>query len=154
MTLRVSTKFKEQILGPVSFAAIFNMGKIEVYSGAQPANPDFAPTGTLLATVTNNGDTWVAGSSAGGLTFTQYGAFVAIGFGQNWRMKATVSGTAGWFRLVGSTTDPGQLSYSHPRLDGSIAATGSSQIILATTSLTAGDNIAVQQFTYTILPIS
>lgn len=153
MTLLVSTKFKEQILGTSSFASIFAMGKINVYSGAQPANPDSAPTGTLLATVTNNGDTWLPTTSAGGLTFTQYGAYVAIGVGQNWVLKGVANGTAGWFRLVGSTTDPGSLSYSFSRLDGSIA-TSNAQLVLASTAITSGQSTAVQQFTYTILPIS
>lgn len=154
MTLLVSTRFKELILGANSFAGIFNMGKIEVYSGAQPASPDFAPTGTLLATVTNNGDTWVAGSSAGGLTFAQYGAFVGIGAGQVWKMVVSATGTAGWFRLVGSATDARTLSYNLPRLDGSIAASGAAEITLATAALSAGQSITVQQFLYTILPIS
>jgi hypothetical protein len=146
VTLQVSTKFKELILGPTSFADIFAYGKIRVYSGVQPASADLAPTGTLLAEVTEDG-------AGGGLIFTQFGPYVVKSLSQDWRMLVSVSGLAGWFRLVGAAADTGEPTYFLPRIDGSIGESGA-DFTVAESTLTAGQSIAVQQFSYTIPPIT
>lgn len=153
MALQVSTKFKELILGANSFASIFNGGRILIYSGAQPTTADHAVQGTLLAQVTTDGDSWVQGG-AGGLVFEQYGAWVTKAVSAAWRLKATVAGTAGWFRLVAEATDPGTLSYSHARIDGAIGAGGTAvQMVLEDPVLTSSTNIPVQQFSFTFPPV-
>lgn len=50
MTVRLSTGARNGMAGRMGFAAMFNKGYINVYSGAQPANADAAATGTLLGT--------------------------------------------------------------------------------------------------------
>lgn len=52
MTLRYSTGAANHLAQHGSFKDAFNNGKIEIYSGAQPASADAAPTGTLLCTIT------------------------------------------------------------------------------------------------------
>lgn len=153
MTLRVSTKFKELILGPTAFETVFNGGRILVYSGSQPANADFAATGTLLGQITNEGQAWTAGGSAGGIEFARSGAWVTQAAAQSWRLVVTASGTAGWFRLVGKNADSGGASYAAPRIDGAIGTNGATELTLESTTLTAGQNIAVQQFLYTLPPL-
>lgn len=52
MTLRYSTGAANNMCGRSSFKDTFNNGRIEIYSGAQPATADAAVTGTLLCTIT------------------------------------------------------------------------------------------------------
>jgi hypothetical protein len=52
MTLRLSTAARDFINAAGSLKGAFQNGQIQIYSGAQPASADAAPTGTLLCTVT------------------------------------------------------------------------------------------------------
>lgn len=54
MTLRYSTGFRNHLAGGGSFKNAFQNGRIEIYTGSQPATADAAVTGTLLCTITNN----------------------------------------------------------------------------------------------------
>lgn len=153
MTLRVSTKFKELLIGPTAFESIFNGGRILVYSGTQPVNADLAAEGTLLGQITNEGQAWTPGGSAGGLQFSRSGAWVTQGVGQDWRLVVSASGTAGWFRLVGPDNDAGGTTYAVPRIDGVVGSNGATELTLDSTALTAGQSITVQQFLYTLPPL-
>lgn len=153
MSLQVSTRFKELLLGPNSFASIFEHGRILVYSGTQPISADAAATGTLLGTITAGGLGWAPGGSAGGLAFEQSGPFILRPATQPWRLTCTQSGIAGWFRLVGAAEDAGGLSYSHPRIDGAIGIGGDVEMTLLSTNLTSGLVYDIQQFVYTLPPI-
>lgn len=52
MTLRLSSAARNFIVQHGSLKKAFQNGKILIYSGAQPATADAAPTGTLLCTIT------------------------------------------------------------------------------------------------------
>ncbi len=52
MTIRLSTGLANNLAGPKGFGATFAGGIIEIRTGAQPADADYAPTGTLLGTAT------------------------------------------------------------------------------------------------------
>lgn len=52
MTLRISTGARNYALGGGSVKEALQGGQLMIYSGAQPASADAAPTGTLLATIT------------------------------------------------------------------------------------------------------
>ena len=52
MTLKYSTGLRSFMLEDGSFRQALNNGRIEIYSGAQPATADAAVTGTLLCTLT------------------------------------------------------------------------------------------------------
>lgn len=54
MTLRLSTGLRDFVNQQGSVKKALQNGQISIYSGAQPANADAAPTGTLLATITAN----------------------------------------------------------------------------------------------------
>lgn len=54
MTLRISTALRNAIQSAGSLKQALQGGRLKIYSGAQPATADSAPTGTLLATITNN----------------------------------------------------------------------------------------------------
>lgn len=52
MTIRLSTGARNHQLSGGSWRSAFNGGKLEIYTGAQPANADAAITGTKLVTIT------------------------------------------------------------------------------------------------------
>ncbi len=54
MALRYSTRARDFLNEGGSYKKAFQNGRIEIYTGAQPATADAAVTGTLLCTITNN----------------------------------------------------------------------------------------------------
>ena len=52
MTIRLSTGLRNHILSGGSWRSAFNGGKLEIYTGAQPASADTAPSGTKILTYT------------------------------------------------------------------------------------------------------
>ncbi len=75
-----------------AFGALFNSGKLQIRTGAQPADPDSAASGTLLCEI----DLPAApfnGSSGG--VITKLGTWSAI---------SVASGVAGWARFISSDT--------------------------------------------------
>lgn len=151
--IRVSTKFKEMILGPTSFESIFNGGRILVYSGAQPSSADNPPNGTLLGQITAGGVAWLADGAAGGLRFTRSGAYCIKDPDQSWIMTEGTVGVAGWFRLVGPSPDAGHLTYNLPRLDGSCNSVVGADFFVANGTFLVGRTVPIQQFVYTLPPI-
>lgn len=55
MTMRLSTGLRNFLAKEGSVNGALNNGLIEIYTGAQPATPDAAPTGTLLTVISNEG---------------------------------------------------------------------------------------------------
>jgi len=254
MTLRLSTAARDHINGAGSLKSAFQNGQIQIYSGAQPASADAAPTGTLLATITAGSNartaevlatgtvTLTAGSAGsvdavtvGGVaiidapvpfntdlaataaalaaainacrsvpdyTATSAGAVVTIsaprgmGAGANtlgvvasvttltattasmsggvsaanglkfgtssggviskldsqvWSGVAAASGTAGWFRFVGSVADTGAIdsTATQIRLDGAIATSGA-QLNMSSTAVTSGATQTIASFPITL----
>lgn len=54
MTLKFSTGARNFLAAKGSYKDAFQNGKVEIYTGSQPANADAAATGTLLCTITDN----------------------------------------------------------------------------------------------------
>lgn len=150
MTVNVSSNFKSRILGRESFADIFNGGRILLFSGPQPSSADNPQTGTFLGHVTERGNAWTPGGSAGGLNFVQSGVWAAHDPSQMWDLTVAAAGTASWFRLVGRLADDGNLSYAAPRIDGSVGSGGAVDMTLPTTALTMGYTTTLQQFLFTL----
>lgn len=153
MTARMSTNFKQRLLGGESFADIFGGGRICIYSGEQPATADAAVTGTRLAQVTENGAPWGAGGIAG-LRFAVSGEYVVKDPNQLWKLVGEAPGTAGWFRLHGPGADPGDLSYSAPRLDGTVGVAGGVELRVESIGITNTTFATLQQFLFSFFPPS
>lgn len=153
MTVRVSSGFKQAILGPAAFETIFNGGRILLFSGAQPASPDLAATGVLLGEITADGLPWIANGVQGGLRFARSGMWVLKDPAQAWRLRMIATGTAGYFRLVGKGLDSLDDSTIATRIDGAIGAGGAADLVLADTHLVAGSSTPVQSFLYSISPL-
>src|SRR5689334_5422362 len=54
MTLRASSGLRDFLENGGSLKQAFQGGRLKIYSGSQPSSADAAPTGTLLATITDN----------------------------------------------------------------------------------------------------
>lgn len=124
MAVLLSTGYCSAIFGPVSFDQIFKFGCIEIYSGAQPATADAAPTGTLLGRITRNGTAWTAGLEAGGLEFVRSGRYVLKPSDHTWTLTGIASGVAGWCRLRTNNNDLGGADLISPRIDGAVGLDG------------------------------
>lgn len=149
MTVKLSTGFRNALLNNQGFSEIFSAGVIAVYSGAQPATADNAPTGTLLGYITKDGATFVPGSPTNGLTWGAPEGGVIGKSDDNWRLTGLAAGTAGWFRLMGNAADNGLASTTLPRIDGAVATSGG-EINLTSLSIGIGSVTTIDNFTYTI----
>ena len=74
MALKYSTGARQFMAAHGSLRDMFQNGKIEIYSGAQPATADAAVTGTLLCTITDNSATRTAEVLAAGSVTLDTGA--------------------------------------------------------------------------------
>ena len=108
--------------------ALFTSGTIKIYSGAQPADPSVAPTGTLLATLTM--DATPVGAASGG-TASLNDLPLSV--------NAVATGTAGYYRIATS----GGTAIE----DGSCGTSGT-DMILSTTSLVSGVAVTITAATF------
>jgi hypothetical protein len=118
-----------------ALASHFNSAYLRIYSGTQPATPDTAASGTLLAELRFNSTAFPTVSGGGPLTANAITDDAA----------ADNTGTAAWFRIV-------EADGTTPILDGSVGTSGAN-LNFATVAFTAGTPIRVTSYTHT-LPIS
>lgn len=74
------------------FGSLFDGGTLEIYTGTQPADPNSAPSGSLLATIPIPNPAFAAPS---GGTVAKSGS---------WSVVATGTGTAGYARFISADT--------------------------------------------------
>lgn len=109
---------------------------IDIRSGAQPADPDTAASGTLLATLTFTDPAFGAATDAnpGGLitasTITS-------------DSSADATGTAGYFRIRATGTGADDVA------DGECGTSGS-DLNFNTTAITSGSTVSITSFTVTM----
>lgn len=107
-----------------------NSGTLKIYTGAQPASADDAPSGTLLVTINLPADAMAAAASG-----------VAAKSG-TWSGVAVADGTAGWFRFANSGATR--------NYDGSVTATGGGgDIELDDVSILTNQTVIISVFTIT-----
>lgn len=111
------------------FADLWDGGTIQIRSGTQPADPDSAASGTLLATVT--------------LPTPAFGAAVTgvVSKTGDWDGSAVASDTAGWARFInaGATMT----------FDVSVGEVGT-DLIIDDEDIVSGGLVTVTAFTFTI----
>jgi len=131
MTTQLSVSVRNARLDAIE-ATVGASAKLEIRSGAQPANCAAADSGTLLASMTLPSD-WMAAASSG-----------AKAMSGTWQdASADAAGTAGHFRIKdsGGTTC---------HLQGSVTATGSGgDLTLDNTNIAAGQSVSITSFTLT-----
>lgn len=119
--VRISTAVQNALLGgSQNLRQIMNFGVIELYSGDAPESADFAPSGTLLARVTRDGEPFTPGFNAHTLTLIHIPALNSLTRNpqQQWVVTPIESGTVGWWRWRNFAPDPGDFSTTHVRVDG------------------------------------
>lgn len=107
---------------------------LEIRSGSRPADPDTAPTGTVLASITLPADAFAVAASK------------AIAKAGTWQdASADATGTASWFRIKRSG-DAGTTNTTDKRLDGDVGTSGS-DLNLDTVSIVATQPVTITGFT-------
>lgn len=109
---------------------------IDIRSGAQPADPDTAASGTLLATLTFSDPAFTAATDA-----NPGGLLTASAITPDTSADAT--GTAGYFRIRATGTGADDVA------DGEIGTSGS-DLNMNTTSITSGSTVSITSFTVTM----
>lgn len=112
----------------IDLAALWDGGTIEIRTGTQPADPDSAASGTLLATI--NLPT-PAMSVTGGV----------ISKSGTWSGSAVATNTAGWARMINSGATRS--------LDMSVAESAA-DLIIDDDAVVSGGVVTVTSFTLTI----
>lgn len=127
-------------------ASQFAGGFIRLFSGAAPATPDMAETGTLLGIVTVNG------LGGAGLHFTASGAVLSKA-DETWLFRALATGTVGWFRVV-QPGDTGANDLTALRIDGSVGLPAdAADMTWESLAVTSGLPYTIDSFLYLIQPI-
>jgi len=143
MALKASTGCRNKLLDTNPFKTIFNLGFIEIYSGAEPASADAAATGTKLAKIGNGG-------SSTGVTFEAAAAngSIAKKSSETWEGPVLANGTAGYYRLV-AAGDDGTLSTTQARLQGSVGTSGA-DLNLSNLTLSQNGTQGIDYYTVTL----
>jgi hypothetical protein len=113
-----------------AFAPLANNGYIRIYSGAQPATPETAASGTLLAELRFNATAFGAAAA---------GVITANAITDD--SSADNTGTAGYFRALKS--DGTTALY-----DGSVGTSGA-ELNMSTTSIVAAAVVSITSLTIT-----
>ena len=151
MTVRLSTGFRDMILGTNAFRDLFEYGVIHVYTGSQPTSADNAATGTLLGKITEDAGAFTFGDTTNGLLFAAPDdGIIAKDGNQTWQLEGIADGTAGWARLMGNALDDEGASETLPRIDFSVGGS-SADLVLNNTSIATGAVTTIDQFRYRIL---
>lgn len=134
MAVRLSTSARNAIATAIVTLvdAGAGPGKIEIRTGAQPATPNTAATGTLLATVLMDDP-----SFTGPVT----GVITAAGFPNS--DPADADGAAGWFRILDSN--------NAAVIDGSCSGSGGGgDMVIDNPSLLTGQVFSINSLTVTM----
>lgn len=130
MTVQLGTTLRNNMLDQVE-STTGTSAKLQIRTGAQPANCAAADSGTLLCEITLPSD-WMAAASGG--TKAKSGT---------WQGTGAASGTAAHFRVkdsAGTTT----------HMQGSVTATGGGgDMTLDNTSIASAQTVTVNTFTLT-----
>jgi hypothetical protein len=129
-TFQIATSVRDALMDAIE-TSVGTAPTLKIRTGAAPANPAAADSGTVLASPVLPSD-WMAASSGG-----------VKAMSGTWQdASADATGTAGHFRIY----DSGGTC----RIQGDVTATGGGgAMTLDNTSLAAGQNFSVTQFTLT-----
>jgi hypothetical protein len=123
-----------------SFDDEINVGstaaEIDIREGAQPTDPDTAPSGTLLATLV------MSDPAFGGATDAGPGGLITAGAISD-DVSADDTGTAGYFRMRATGIGADDVA------DGECGTSGA-DLNFNTTSITAGSTVSITSFTVTM----
>lgn len=149
MTIRVSTGLRNAVMNNQGLIEALSKCVIEIRTGPQPASADDAASGTLLGTVTINGDAFTPGSPTNGLDFelSATAGLIQKPTAAVWRFSGVAAGTAGHYRLKGNAVDAGGSSTTAIRIDGAIGTSGA-DLIFPTLSVSVGAPVSIDRFEF------
>ena len=141
--IRFSTALRDAIASNYGLGMVMNKGVIRIYGDPMPASPDDAPTGLLLAEITNEGRTYFPGinKDSAGLVVRLELAGQLRNYG-NWRMIGKNTGVAKWFRWYSSQVDNYGTNTDFLRIDGST----DSELFLSNENITPLTNVGISTF--------
>ena len=128
------------ITSMTAMVALFNSGKLEIYSGTQPTDANTALGAQVLLSTMTMGSTAFGTPAASGSAPTKVVTATANSITSD--TSAAATGTASWFRAFKSDG-------TTKIMDGSVAASGSYDMILNTTSIVAGATVSCTSFVIT-----
>jgi hypothetical protein len=115
--------------------ALVNSGKVRIYSGTQPTDPDTGLSGnTLLAELTLSATAFAPSVDATGKATATANTITADS-------SADAAGTAAWFRAVNSG--------GTAVIDGSVSTSGA-DMNLNSVNVTLGANVSISSWTFTM----
>lgn len=136
MTVQFSTGLANAMLdgqlNSGSGASFADSQSLKIYSGSAPALANTAESGSLLATITLPADAFAAASAK------------ACAKSGTWSTTASGTGTAGYYRIVGSGDD-GTLSTTQKRIQGTCGQ-GSGDLSLDNTSIATGQTVTISSY--------
>jgi len=128
MTIQLSTTLRNNMVGQYE-STIGTTPKLQIRTGAQPANCAAADSGTLLCEITLPSD-WMGSASSG-----------AIALAGSWSGTGSAAGTAAHYRLKDSAG-----TTCHEQ--GSVTATGGGgDLTLDNTSIAVSQSVSVTSWT-------
>lgn len=140
MTIRLSTGLKDVMMDACD-VALAN-GRLDIYSGSQPATADAAESGTLLVSLTESSGAFTPGSATNGLNFdSSSDGTITKASGETWSGVAVATGTAGYFVFYDNDVDTGA-SATAVRFMGSIATSGA-DLNMTSTTINSGGTITL-----------
>lgn len=123
---------------------VFKNAKIAIFTGTQPSSADNAATGTLLCTVTKDGEgdglEW-ASAVAGAISKPSADV---------WQGTNVATGAAGWFRIYVDGDSIGTISTIAPRLDGAIGTSGQELNLEPNVNLVEGAKLTLNNVVITV----
>jgi hypothetical protein len=140
MTISINTAARNAAIDAVRVLPDAGAGPavLRIYSGAKPATPATAPSGTLLVAITLNDPSFGAGA-AGVSTIVTSPTISAA---------AAATGTAGYFRILTSTEAAGT---GLGVIDGTVTATGGGgDLTIDSTSIVSAVTVTVTGGTLTM----
>lgn len=147
MSLRLSDALRNKLLDGGAAGGIkngLNLGFINIYTGAQPASANTGATGTLLGTVSVNGD----GVTGLGFDAAANGV-ISKAVAQAWKFTGLAAGVAGWFRFYEAGDTPTNTDATKSRLDGAVGTSGA-ELNLSNVTIAIGQVNTVDAFTVTM----
>ena len=142
MTVRLSTGLAASMLGDFGLKAMMNYGKVDIYTGEQPASPDLPATGTLVAEVLTGGNAFIVGSTTGGALEVAQSTTGVLSLVGAWMLTGQADGTAGWWRWRWNSFDDGTQSFYYPRVDGAVGES----LALTNPAITVSTSEAIESF--------
>jgi hypothetical protein len=134
--------------GANGLRGLFKAGVIRVYTGAQPANAEAAPTGTLLGSITKDGAAFVEGTATNGLVLAAPSGRTISKSTDVWKFTGVAAGVMGWGRFQANAVDDDSISSTLDRIDFSIGVT-SGDMRITTTTAAIGSSATVDTFVIT-----